>query len=87
MRFISILKGMGCTFALDDFGTGLSSFSYLKNLSVNYLKIDGSFVQNMVTDPVDRAMMASINQMDHVMGLTTIAEFAETPESSRNCTR
>lgn len=76
-RFINALKELGCQFALDDFGTGLSSFGYLKHFPVDYLKIDGSFVKEILHDPIDREMVRSINEIGHLTGKQTIAEFAE----------
>ena len=71
------LADLGARFALDDFGAGLSSYGYLRDLPVHFLKIDGNFVRNLVTDPVNRAMVDSINQIGHILGLQTIAEWAE----------
>ncbi len=80
-RFIAALKKEhGCKFALDDFGTGLSSFGYLKHFPVDYLKIDGSFVKEILRDPIDREMVRSINEIGHLTGKLTIAEFAENEE-------
>jgi diguanylate cyclase (GGDEF)-like protein/PAS domain S-box-containing protein len=77
LSFIAVLRGMGCRFVLDDFGSGLSSFAYLKNLPVDFLKVAGEFVRDLADDPIHRALVSSINQIGHVLGLRTIAEAVE----------
>ena len=75
--FMAALKQRGCSFALDDFGAGLSSFGYLKSFPVDYLKIDGGLVKGIVEDPIAESMVAAINQVGHVMGIQTVAEFVD----------
>ena len=77
LHLIRELRTLGCRFALDDFGSGMSSFSYLRNLPVDYLKIDGVFVRGIVDDPVSRTLVGNINDIGHLLGKITIAEYAE----------
>jgi EAL domain-containing protein (putative c-di-GMP-specific phosphodiesterase class I) len=77
LEFMQALRTRGCRLALDDFGTGVSSFAYLKNLPVDYVKIDGEFVRDIVDDEIDMAMVRSINEIARLMGKRTIAEYVE----------
>jgi diguanylate cyclase (GGDEF)-like protein len=76
-RLMTSLQALGCRFSLDDFGSGLSSFAYLKALPVNYLKIDGAFIRDIATNPINRAMVKAINEVGHLMGILTVAEYVE----------
>ena len=77
INFIKQMRELGCHIALDDFGAGMCTFSYLKNIPADYLKIDGSFVRNLLNNPMDLAIVDAINRVGHVAGLKTIAEFVE----------
>ncbi|NOZ53433.1 MAG: EAL domain-containing protein [Gammaproteobacteria bacterium] len=81
VEFINQIKSLGCHFALDDFGAGLSSFTYLRTIPVDFIKIDGAFVTHMREQPMDRAIIESINQIGHIAGMQTIAEFVENEET------
>ena len=78
--FIETLRARGCMFSLDDFGSGFSSFNYLKTLPVDYLKIDGSLVTDIVEDKVSRQMVIAVNEIAHSLGCKTIAEFVSSKE-------
>ena len=82
-RFIAALRQRGCSFALDDFGAGLSSFAYLKNFEVDTLKIDGSFIRDIIENRISESMVAAITQVAKVMQLETVAEFVESPETKK----
>nr|WP_315397231.1 EAL domain-containing protein [uncultured Duganella sp.] len=75
--FMTRLKALGCRFSLDDFGSGLSSFAYLKALPVDFLKIDGVFIRDIANNAINRAMVKAINEVGHVMGICTVAEYVE----------
>jgi EAL domain-containing protein (putative c-di-GMP-specific phosphodiesterase class I) len=77
-EFMRELKQMGCCFALDDFGSGMNCFAYLKQLDIDYLKIDGSFVKNIVNEPIDQALVSCMNRIAHAVGAKTVAEWVET---------
>jgi EAL domain-containing protein (putative c-di-GMP-specific phosphodiesterase class I) len=80
VAIIEEFKAMGCHMAIDDFGTGMSSYTYLKQLPVDYLKIDGSFIKDMLNNPRDQAIVKSVNEIAHFMGMRTIAEYVENLE-------
>jgi EAL domain-containing protein (putative c-di-GMP-specific phosphodiesterase class I) len=80
-RQSTALRSMGCELALDDFGTGYSSFSYLQKLHFDYIKIDGTFVQNTLQNPVDQKMIKLIAEVGQEAGMKTIAEYVQNAES------
>lgn len=77
VEFMETLKGIGCKFSLDDFGSGMSSFAYLQSLPVDYLKIDGTFIKNLLEKPINHEIVRAINSVAHLMNIQTIAEFVE----------
>jgi len=80
-RFVETLRAIGCRFALDDFGVGFSSFYHLKHLAIDYLKIDGSFIRDVVNDRVDRHLVRAIVEVARALGKKTIAEYVESDET------
>ena len=86
MEFIAQIKQMGCKFSLDDFGSGLSSFSYLKNMAVDHIKIDGIFIRDIHTDPINKIFVESIHNISKIMGIKTTAEYVEN-EEILNCVK
>ena len=78
---IEKLNQLGCSFSIDDFGTGFSTFSYLKQLPASQVKIDGSFVKDMITDPIDLALVNAIKDISHSLNKTCVAEFVENKET------
>ena len=85
-KFIHTVKKLGCSFALDDFGSGLSSFSYLKELEVDYLKIDGSFIRDILVDHKVFSIVEAITQLGNSMGIQTVAEYVESDEIMQKIT-
>ncbi len=85
-RFIADMRALGCRFALDDFGCGLSSFNYLKQFQVDFLKIDGCFIRDIARDKTDRAMVKAINDVGHILGMKTVAEFVQDEDSIQHLT-